>query len=522
MGELSNDLEWFSMLEEEAVQTNNGAEILGIEDYVDHMIPTGRICCFSNDTYCHDHLEETDRYINQYSDLHFPDNQSNELLHPDNFLLDVFDYLQESDSNCLLDQRIHNNETTLPLQQQSADNNCHEPQPSPSLLPVIPHNDELLIYHSHSTSEQQPLPQVQELPPELLKLVGEPAVKQKKGRKKGKQVLTSEQHQLLPQVQEPQERPPELLKLVGEPAVKQKKGRKKGKQVLTSEQHQLLPRVQEPQERPPELLKLVGEPVVKQKKGKKKGKQVLIVNHGEEEDDALGVAIDDDDDITIGESSSFQCRNLVSERNRRKRLNDKLLTLRGMVPNITKMDKRTVLFDALNYLQDILHQTKIEEEKQNNISRSTADHLPRQHLGVVSDKSLVNINVEGLPQTIMSSTVLEPSLIAPSDAIVPAITEMEAEKVDEERYLLKIVYNKALGSMAKVQRSVEMLKGIEFINVSISEYDQHHMQSTSFLLVKKIKGSVLVTDAENLLERFKTTAKQLGLQLPCASISAED
>ncbi|KAI3833958.1 hypothetical protein MKX03_035423 [Papaver bracteatum] len=207
-----------------------------------------------------------------------------------------------------------------------------------------------------------------------------------------------------------------------------------------------------------------------------------------------------------------------------------------MVPNITKvffyvyyynylkmqMDKRSVLLDAMNYLQYILHQMKIEEEKQNNISRSTADHLPRHHLGVVSDKSLVNINVEGLPQTIMSSTVLEPSLIVPSDAIVPTITEIEAEKVDEERYLLKIVYNKALGSMAKFQRSVEILKGIEFINVSISEYDQHHMQSTYFLQVKKIKGSVLVTDAKNLLERLKTTAKQLGLQLPCAAISAED
>ncbi|KAI3920707.1 hypothetical protein MKW92_045359 [Papaver armeniacum] len=99
---------------------------------------------------------------------------------------------------------------------------------------------------------------------------------------------------------------------------------------------------------------------------------------------------------------------------------------------------------------------------------------------------------------------------------------MEAEKVDEERYLLKIVYNKALGSMAQVQRSVEMLKGVEFISVSIFDYDQHHMQSTSFLQVKKIKGSVLVADAENLLERVKTTAKQLGLRLPRVASLAED
>ncbi|KAI3937768.1 hypothetical protein MKW92_025392 [Papaver armeniacum] len=205
-----------------------------------------------------------------------------------------------------------------------------------------------------------------------------------------------------------------------------------------------------------------------------------------------------------------------------------------------QMDKRSVLVDALAYLQDILHQTKIEMENQNNISGTAdaaiedpreyivgsptspidveTDHLPCHHLGVVSDKSLVNASAEVQPQPIMMSTVHEPSK-SPNSALFPAITMMEADKIDEERYLLKIVYNKALGAMAHVQRSVEMLKGIEFIDISISEYDQHHMQSTTFLRVKKIKGSILVTDAENLLQKVKIIAKQLGVRLPLAASS---
>ncbi|KAI3947633.1 hypothetical protein MKX01_034298 [Papaver californicum] len=136
-------------------------------------------------------------------------------------------------------------------------------------------------------------------------------------------------------------------------------------------------------------------------------------------------------------------------------------------------------------------------------------HPPCRHLGVVLENNVINANVECQPQPIMS-TILEPST-TPYTAIFPAITLMEAEKVDADRYMLKIVYNKALGSMS-----------FDFISVSISEYDQHHMQSSSFLRVKKNKRSLLVTDEQNLLERVKVTAKQLGLNLPCDASSAED
>ncbi|KAI3890929.1 hypothetical protein MKW92_039096 [Papaver armeniacum] len=257
----------------------------------------------------------------------------------------------------------------------------------------------------------------------------------------------------------------------------------------------------------------------------------------------------------------------MSERIRRKRLNKQLLTLRGMVPNITKvyiflflyifyfydylkmqMDKRSVLVDALAYLQDILHRTKLAiENEQNNISNSVEtatedpdgamvesstspdsspvdveiNHPPCHHLGVVSDKNVVSVNVDAHPQPIEKLTALVSS-ISPYSAISPAITLMEAEKLDEERYLLKVVHNKAPRAMAQVQRSIEMLNGIQFIDVSVSEYDQHHMQSSTFLRVKKAKGSVFVTDAENLVERVKKMAKQLGVRLPRAVSSAAD
>ncbi|OVA20288.1 Myc-type [Macleaya cordata] len=104
---------------------------------------------------------------------------------------------------------------------------------------------------------------------------------------------------------------------------------------------------------------------------------------------------DDDEDQEIEDEpkrGTLNCKNLVSERNRRKRLSQQLLALRALVPNITKMDKRSVLVDALSYLKNMQEETariqKELKEQQHHHHQQQQQQLQHQPSGLLTETSL--------------------------------------------------------------------------------------------------------------------------------------
>ncbi|KAG6491760.1 hypothetical protein ZIOFF_046698 [Zingiber officinale] len=133
------------------------------------------------------------------------------------------------------------------------------------------------------------------------------------------------------------------------------------------------------------------------------------------------------------------------ERSRRKKLDDKLYALRSVVPKITKMNKASIIKDAIDYIIQLQ-----DEERQMKADISELESKLKQELASVDD-DLAHLENLHFSQRKKKRTASAPS--SPSSTPI----QLTVSEVGEKTILINITCNKKSDTMIKLCELFESL-----------------------------------------------------------------
>lgn len=176
---------------------------------------------------------------------------------------------------------------------------------------------------------------------------------------------------------------------------------------------------------------------------------------------------------THQDDRKFKSKNLEAERRRRKKLSDRQLELRSLVPVITKMNKATIITDAIAYIEDL---KKCVED--------LSDHLLQMDQETCVHEENMKRGETSIEQEIMKDWgITQP--------------EVEVINVDGGRLWIKMVFKKKKrGGLTKVIQAMAML-GFDLIDTSITT-SKGAVLVTTFLEV--IRGGTTLLNAAQIKE----------------------
>ncbi|CAH8302960.1 unnamed protein product [Eruca vesicaria subsp. sativa] len=189
-------------------------------------------------------------------------------------------------------------------------------------------------------------------------------------------------------------------------------------------------------------------------------------------------------------TSPASSKNVVSERNRRQKLNQRLFALRSVVPNITKLDKASIVKDSIDYMQKLIDQEKRLEAEIRELEslRSVVQENPTR------DYDCINNFLENQQQDLSYNNVTRSKKFRHMDyntfgsSITRAhnhslieVLEMKATWMGEKTVVVCITCSKRRETMLQLCKVLESLN-LNILTTNFSSFSSR-LSTTIFLQV---------------------------------------
>ncbi|KAK4779515.1 hypothetical protein SAY87_015621 [Trapa incisa] len=187
-------------------------------------------------------------------------------------------------------------------------------------------------------------------------------------------------------------------------------------------------------------------------------------------------------------------RTLISERRRRGRMKEKLYALRALVPNITKMDKASIVGDAVLYVQDLQMQAK---------------KLKVEIAGL--EATLAGSQMYHQRQPGNASKKIHQSPNTTSPAAPRKILQMDVFQVERREFYVRLVSNRGFGVAASLYKAIESLTSFTVQSSNLTSSSPSDRFILTFTL--NVKGGEPDVHLPNLRLRITGSLLNQGFEL---------
>lgn len=175
----------------------------------------------------------------------------------------------------------------------------------------------------------------------------------------------------------------------------------------------------------------------------------------------------------VKQRARCQSKNLFTERKRRNRIKDGLFALRALVPKISKMDRASILGDAIQYIEELQEKVK---ELENELKEMEEEESNVNNIGIKMPK-LNRVYAEGSTNAAGENNSMK--------------VKVEVNQIGTKDFILKLFCDHRKGGFSRLMETLYSL-GLQVLDANIVTFDG------KVLNILKLEASVQEVQAKKL------------------------